>query len=160
MQIPEIVAEVIDILMYQDQYMKKFSLIGLSLIIREIFVHFNKDMFTNESEPAAGVNLMKSEFEEILDKSVRTVKLNIGYRYVQSEKITLNLLNAYMEAAFNIVKEHFGSNDEGRTQFDYLKEEMPGLNYIQFREKHRQILEYLVKQVRTNLIYTYKKEWA
>ena len=160
MQIPEIVAEVIDILLHQDQYMKKFSLIGLSLIIREIFVHFNKDMFTNESEPASVANLMNSEFKEMLNKSVRSVKMKIGYRYVQSEKINLILLNAYMEAANNIVKEQFGSNDEGRTQFDYLKEEMPELNYMQFREKHRQILEYLVKQVRTNLIYTYKKDWA
>jgi len=160
MQIPDIVAEVIDILMHQDQYQKKFSFIGLSLIFREIYVHFNQDMFTNETEPAVDENLMNDEFDEFLDKSVNSIKTRIGYRYVESNKIPLNLLNAYMQAAHNIVKEYYGNNDENGTQFDYLKEEMPGLCYVDFREKHRQILEYLVKQIRADLVHIYKKEWA
>jgi len=158
MQIPEILDEVIDILTNQNLYQKKFSLTGLSLIIREVFIHFNKEQFSVISEPVVDENLIKKEFEELLERSVNKIRTKVGTRYVSSKKIPLSLLKAYLQAARNIVNEYNGKYQDDGTQYEYLREEIPGLGYKQFREQHRQILEYLVKQIRTDLVNTYKKE--
>ncbi len=159
MQIPEMLHEVIDILNNQNLYQKKFSLTGLSLIIREVFIHFNKDQLSVITEPAVDENLIKEEFEELLERSVKKIRVKVGARYVSSKKIPLSLLKAYLQAARNIVNEYNGKYQDDGTQYEYLREEIPGLGYKQFRQQHRQILEYLVKQIRTDLVNTYKKEF-
>ncbi len=159
MQIPDILVEVIDALQGQTKYQKCISLVSLAIIIREVYVHFYNDFDTGQDEPKAEENLMNKEFEDLLDRSVKTVKLQTGDNYVERGKISSTLLNAYMNASKKIVKEQLTETFHANTQYTYLKEELPELSYSEFRNKHRQILEYLVKLIRSDILSVYKKEW-
>ena len=159
MQIPEILVEVIDALQGQTKYQKRFSLVSLAIIIREVYVHFYNHSNIGQDEPKAEVNLIKKEFDDLLEHSVEAVKLRTGDNYVERGKISSKLLNAYMNASKKIVKEQLMETFDDNTQYTYLKKELPDLSYSEFRNKHRQILEYLVKLIRSDIVDVYKKEW-
>ncbi|MDX1641906.1 MAG: hypothetical protein R3220_09435 [Balneolaceae bacterium] len=159
MQIPEILIEVINILEDQEQYQKRFSLVTLAAIIRETFVHFNESRTKVNQKPFAERYLLNGEFEEILDKSSEKVRTTTGIKYVEKGKITKQELLLYTNAARDIVRDHFLDNQEDYSQFEYLKEHMPNLEYLEFRESKRQILEYLVKLIRRELVGIFKDDW-
>ncbi|MCC5907266.1 MAG: hypothetical protein JJU13_13725 [Balneolaceae bacterium] len=159
-QIPDILIEVIDIMMQQSEYQKRFSLIGLAIIIREIFVHFNSDKIQDKVIPDVDLRLLNGEFDEFLERSVKSIRFTVGYNYIRKNKMSIKSLNAYMNASKEIVKEHFIGKNNNISHYECLKEQMPALEYNQFRTHHRQKLEYLVKLVRADLVRVYKQDWA
>ncbi len=159
MQIPEIVIEVIDVLQHQDQYRKRFSLVALATIIRETFVHFHETTSEEKNKPQADLHLLNGEFEKFLTESIKTVKEDTGKKYVIKGKINGRQLDIYMNAAKDIVRDQFTDGRKEYSQFEYLKDHLPELEYETFRENDRQILEYLVKLVREDLVNIFKDEW-
>ena len=159
-QIPDILIEVIEIMMHQDQYQKRVSVVGLALIIREIFVHFNKNEKQNQAKISVDLQLINGEFDEFLEKSVKSIRFKVGYNYLSKKKMSINLLNAYMNASREIIKEYFMGNNNDISHFECLKEQLPEMDYPEFRACHRQKLEYLVKLVRTDLVNVYKQDWT
>jgi len=163
MQIPEIMAEVIGIIDHQEDYRKQVSLVALAAIIRECFV-----LMQNESDndrhggvrPMAGEKILAKEFEFFLDKSVLKVKRSLGRRYVEKGKLKQEDLDLYFKAAAAIVKDDFSSKMNGLSQYDQFRKHVTGLEYEQFRDNYRSLLEYVVKLIRKDLISFFRKEWA
>ena len=159
MQIPDILIEVIDILNEQDVYKKRFPLVALAMIIREVFVHFHEDQHSEKDKPAAESLLLSDEFERFLEKSVKEVRFKVGYNYVRKNKIDLNLLKAYTNASRNIVRDHFLQTHDDLSHFESLKQEISGLDYDEYRSCHRPLLQYMVKLIRTDVVKVYRNEW-
>lgn len=159
MQIPEIVKEAIDILQNQDRYRKRFSLIALATIIRETFVHFHEPSSKNKSKPKADNYLLNGEFEEFLQRSANSVQITTGSKYIEKGKITQKELALYTDAAIDIVRDHFLEDKREYSQYEYLKDYMPDLKYSEFRENNRQILEYMVKLIRKDIVNIFKEDW-
>ena len=159
MQIPDILIEVIDILNEQDVYKKRFPLVALAMIIREVFVHFHEDQQPEQGKPAAENLLLSDEFERFLEKSVKEVRFKVGYNYVRKNKINLNLLKAYTNASRNIVRDHFLQTHDDLSHFESLKQEITGLDYEEYRSCHRPLLQYMVKLIRADVVRVYRNEW-
>jgi hypothetical protein len=158
MQIPDIMIEVIDILDYQEQYQKRISLVGLASIIRLTYVHFNEPD-SQKKQLNADETIIHAEFQKFLELSSEMVRTNTGYSYIRKGKITHNELDIYMNAAKDIVHDSFTEGKTESSQFEYLKNYIHDLDYDDFRENKRQILEYLVKLIRKDLVETFKEDW-
>jgi len=160
MQIPEILIEVIDVLSEQNVYRKRFRLVALAMIIREVYVHFNDDPYSENGKPEAESLLFCYEFERFLDRSVKAVRFKVGYNYVRKNKIDLNLLEAYTNASRQIVRDHFLQTHDDFSHYESLKQEITGLDYDRYRSCHRPLLEYMVKLIRADVVHVYKNEWS
>ncbi|NBC65890.1 MAG: hypothetical protein GVY07_09590 [Bacteroidetes bacterium] len=159
MQIPDILAEAIDVLLKQDRYQKKISLVSLASVIRLTFVHFHETT-AEEKQLNADESIITTEFQEFLEESVEDVRISTGYSYVRKGKISHDELDKYIFAAKDIVHDYFNNGKTEPSQFEYLKNYMPDLEYDHFRRNNRQILEYLVKLIRKDLIETFKENWS
>lgn len=158
MQIPEILDQAIDILRVQDEYPKKINLTSLALVIREVFLHFNRDLLINTIHPQHDQVLISNEYSKFLDLCVEKVKQRVGDRYVKNGKKSTDMMITYLKAARNILNIYDHNYYNERTHYETLKEELPDLSYEQFRDYHRKILEYLVKQIRSEMLNMYKWE--
>lgn len=159
MQIPDILTEVIDVLLKQESYQKKISLVSLASVIRLTFVHFN-ELSTDRKKLSADDEILTTEFEKLLNESSEMVRKSTGYSYIRKGKISHDELNMYMSAAKDIVYDYFNDGKRESSQYKYLKKYMPTLEYDDFRTNNRQVLEYIVKLIRKDLVEVYKDEWS
>ena len=160
MQIPDILEEINSVFSEQNSYKKSYPLSLIAIVIRDIYVHFNSSIVKSVNNPKAELHLLNGEMEEFLDRSIMQINNTIGLKYVRSKKIEPELLEAYLRAAKRIISDHFSEVHEGQSQYEYLREELDLIDYSSFRKQHRQVLEYLVKSIRTELIENYRREWS
>lgn len=159
LMIPDILMEVVDILDEQDEYEKRFALVNLATIIRESFVLIQSSKSDNIG-PDVFSEMLQKELDVFLEKSVDKVKENIAEHYIEKGKADRRELDIYFQTAREIVKSNFEGTSDSKSQFDQLKEHYHHLEYEQFRDTHRSILEYVVKLVRNDMVNSFKKDWA
>lgn len=159
MQIPEILAEVIDVLQCQEHYQKRISLVGLASIIRLTYIHFNESRNSQQKQYNTDEAMIHTEFQKFLETSSEMVRTNTGYSYIRKGKISHKELDIYVNAAKDIVYDSFTEGKTEASQYEYLKNYLPDLDYDDFRENKRQVLEYLVKLIRKDLVETFKEDW-
>jgi hypothetical protein len=158
MQIPQILVEVIDILDQQEEYRKRFSLVILAKIIRESFVLIQDEQDNGKMKPKAEREMLKMDVELFLHKSVSKIKRDLAPGYVSKGKLEPGHVDVFFKAAADIVRDDL-TQQSGLSQFDRIKSHFIDLEYDQYRKKHRSVLEYMVKLIRTDLVNNIKKDW-
>lgn len=156
--IPDILIEIIDILENQGEYKKQFSLVALATIIRESFVLIQDESLPHRM-PKIYSEILKKELDDFLGKSVVKVKGNISRHYIKRGKASEEQIDVYFRTASEIVKADFAGTCVSNSQYEQLKKHYSQLEYEQFRNKHRSLLEYIVKLVREDLIDSFRKDW-
>lgn len=159
MQIPDILNQVVNILQDQSEYRNRFSLVILAKIIRESFVLIHDESETKNLTPAADKQLLKQDVEKFLNRSVNKIKKDVAPGYVKRGKIESDHVDIYFETATDIVRDDL-TEQSGLSQFDRIKTYLVDLEYEQFRKKHRSVLEYMVKLIRTDLIQNVRNDWV
>lgn len=159
LMIPDILVEVIDILSGQEEYKKRFALVTLATIIRDSFVLI-QDSKSGNTGPDVYSEMLQKELDEFLGKSVSKVKETISKHYIEKGKADPREMDIYFRAAKEIVKSNFEGTSGCMSQFDQLKVHYDQLEYEQFRNQHRSVLEYVVKLVRDDMLNAFKKDWA
>jgi len=159
MLIPDILSEVIDILHFQDDYRKRFSIVILAKIIRESFVLIHDDADNGEQKPEAHRRLLKQDIDTFLEKSVNKIKKEVAPRYIKRGKMEPDHVDIYFITAAEIIRDDL-TRGTGLSQYERIKLHLAHLDYDQFRNKHRSILEYMVKLIRTDLVQKLKKDWV
>ena len=159
MMIPDILIEVINILDLQEEYQKQFPLVTLAAIIRESFVLL-QDTQKEKENPQVYTNLLEEELDIFLGKSISKVKDDLLSKYVKRGKGSREEMDIYFQTAGDIVKSDYSGYRKSLSQFEELKKRKADLDYEHFREKHRSLLEYVVKLVREDLLHSFKKDWV
>lgn len=159
MQIPQILTCTIDILQNQNEYRRRFSLVILAKIIRESFVLIHDHNEPKTLIPAAEKQLLKKDVEKLLNRSVNKVKNDVASGYVKRRKINPDHVNVYFETAADIVYDDL-TEQSGLSQFDRIKNYLEDLEYEQFRQNHRSVLEYMVRLIRKDLVQNVKNDWV
>ncbi|WP_234571531.1 hypothetical protein [Rhodohalobacter sp. 614A] len=159
MQIPDILDEVIEVLICQDRYRKEFPLVALASIIREAYVHLNESLAESSKLPNVEEDMFQSDFENFLDESVQKTKKKTGVSYVEKGKLDSEELDLYMVAAQDIVRDHFTDGRKEFSQYEWLKNYLPHLDHEDYRNNKRQYLEYIVNQIKKDLVSSFKDDW-
>ena len=103
--------------------------------------------------------MFQSDFENFLDKSVQRTKEKTGISYVEKGKLDRDELDFYMIAAQDIVRDHFTDGRKEFSQYEWLKNYIPHLEYEDYRSNKRQYLEYIVHQIKKDLVSSFKEDW-
>lgn len=161
MQIPEILTNVVSILEEQNQYRTRFSVVALATIIREsyVYMHEYNDLPELNEKERIDRHVFSGEFESFLKKSALLIRSTSGKRYVNNGKISEKELDIYMKVSINIIRDQFINGKKKFSQFEHLKQLQPDVDHHDFRNDKRQVLEYLVAQIKEDLIETYRKDW-
>jgi hypothetical protein len=157
--LPREEVEVIDILEDQQHYKTRFPLVTLAGIIRESFVLLHTEKEKISTFEKVDDRILTLELEEFLDDSVVKIKNRVGSKYLAQGKVKSEHLDLYFRAASDIVRSDFEENGHGLSHFDQLKRYLVDLDYNQFRQDHRPVLEYVVKLIRKDLVDSFRKEW-
>ena len=156
MDIPEIVDELDEIFTTQDHYQKRYPIVQLASVIRRSFVnlHDKHPTYRRPENPA----ISKEKLADFLKLSLEQCGECFRETYVEKGKIDAESLAKYITCIENILHHHYIDESEaGDSYYDHFNEVFPGVSKDQYRQQHRQYLEYMVKQVRRDLFLKLKK---
>lgn len=150
--------EAIEILreILSDQlYASRFKLIGFAIILRKVFAY--------RLEMEGQTALKKPEYEKkellgFIEQSILKQKNRLNDTYVASGKINQFHFNKYLKVISDILKADFVEDSSKEGYFEHFEFHFPEITYERYREEYRQVLEYLVKKVRDQLILEIKRE--
>lgn len=158
MQIPEILEQLKKILQRQQVYLPCLALSQLAISIRRIFARMYD--LEDQKTAAAGAVFLNGELEELIEDSIESRKEDFASSYLDSGKLTEELFNTYFETVKDILRDNFVEDDpRADTYFEHLEKYKPNLSKEDYRQNHRQYLEYFTKKTRSDLITELKKEY-
>lgn len=149
-------AAVSAILLEQREFARMYPVMGVALLLRGVYA---RGMEEAESvEPSD--EMTDEELGRFLRPALGRVIRNAGERYVDKGKVTEHDLRTYAHTLFDILMEEFNAREgEPGSFFEFLLRHDPTVTRQEYLEKHRIVLEYLVKLVRRELQQSIKKEW-
>jgi|GEM_PF-1539725 len=160
MQTPEVLEEAVSILQESRVFDGKISLTALAICVRKAFVHVQKPHGIPQSQMREDWNLHSQCLERQLERASLKVRNQLGEKYLRRKVLDVQTLNCFLEASKAVLREEFAEEHTDRSQFECLKNEMPGLTHTLYRERYRSVLEYIVKKMRAGVIDFYQKEWV
>lgn len=143
-----------DILVHQEEYSSKVPLVGFAVILRKAFAY----QLEMEDEKPVSTLFNEEELHAFVERSIEKQQKTLLKTYVHSGKIGKNHFNNYLLAAKDIIKADFIKDSPREGYFEHFEFYFPEMSYERYRETYRQILEYLVKKIREQLILEIKKE--
>lgn len=157
MTTPEIVKGVKQILESQQLYRQSIGLSQLAISIRKVYARVND--FVEEDYIDERETFMNGEVKMRLSTAVEEQKKDLSDTYVESGKMSLKRFETYFQAVEDIIKDNYvKENPHADTYFEHLQRYWPELTKQEYRSKHRQYLEYLIKKTRDHFIEKVKKD--
>ena len=99
------------------------------------------------------------EVENAIQRAVNSVRNSLHDSYVRGGKLSLTLFNNYVDAVKKILKSTFTLYpDATDSQFEALQTIMPGLSKDAYMRQHRNILQYMFKLSRIEMLAYLKDE--
>jgi hypothetical protein len=149
--------ELLQILAESDRYRKFYSLIDISLILKDLFLklelpvttHYNHDDF-----------LINTDIKSIVEKSIIEIKNELANKYLTNNKIEKELFDSFLEAIIEMLNDTYILNDGLElSHYDYLKKINPDYSYDEYRNNHRIKFEYMVKLSKKIVVNNLKNEF-
>jgi hypothetical protein len=144
------------ILSQQHDHARMYPVMGVALLFRAVYASgLEHQEYVEMSD-----EMTDEELGRFLRPALGRVIRRAGGRYVEKGKVTEHDLRTYAHTLFDILMEEFNARDEhSGSFFDLLVKHNPTVTREDYLEKHRIVLEYLVKLVRRELQESIKKEW-
>src|SRR6056297_633965 len=159
MQMPEVLDEIVDILETYHLRQNKISLVTIAICIRKAFVRVNDEVKNTYicKDPEEAIH--RKSLEKRIDRSAEYIRKTLGQKYINKGVLNPNELNDFMLAVKQILQFEFVDKHNEANHYNCLKNIIPSLEYEDYRENYRPVLEYLVKKTRTVILNFYEKEW-
>ena len=158
MTIPDITGHVRDILSSQSEYRDAIEVTQLAMSIRKVYARMND--YARQQKEKFQQLFFEDELEMLIEEAITRRKQELSTTYVENQKMEQELFSAYFETVEEVLKDTFvEDNPNADTHFEHLKEYKPDITKEEYREDHRQYLEYFIQKTRENLILKLKKEY-
>ncbi len=129
-------------------YAPGYPLTSLARCIRSAFERTEAAMDTSDPERV----FSDDETERAIARAVRKVGVEKKSSYVGRGKIEEPTFDAYLDAVEAILTGDYLYGTETESFCSALAEHLPGLSETEYKDKHRNVLEYLTKLARTELL--------
>lgn len=154
----QLIREFTDILKSQQNYSKRYPLIGLAYIIR--MLHTSLAEIDDDLSYPDDASLRTDELQRLIRECAHNVKKKMEYQYVARNKFSRKTYNSFFQAIESILTAQFVKNDGfDRSFFDHIKMHNSEISSIKYDEKYRKYFEYLVKLSREELIKKIRKDF-
>ncbi|MCK9210871.1 MAG: hypothetical protein M0P61_08565 [Ignavibacteriaceae bacterium] len=124
-------------------YRKFFSLLDIAIVIKRILfnLRINVDEFFRLDDA-----LIETDLEKIVRNALIEVRSTLKDKYGEKEKTTTKYLESYISAVEELMTNIFIRNDGlEMSNFDCLANQIPNLEYEEYRRTHRNQFEYMVR---------------
>lgn len=129
-------------------YAPGYPLISFARCIRSAFERTEAASDVGEPDRTFSDN----ETEQAIARAVRRIGEEKKISYVHRGKVDVRTFDAYLAAVHTMLTGHFVHDIETESLCAVLSEHLPGLTENEYKEKHRNILEYLAKLARVELL--------
>lgn len=158
MTIPDVITQVCNILGQQSEYRDAIEVTQLAVSIRKVYARMND--YARQEEDNFQKLFYEDELEMLIEKSIDSRKQDLNSSYVETDKLEQKLFSTYFQTVEEVLKDTFvEDNPNADTYFEHLKECKPDITKEEYREDHRQYLEYFIQKTRDDLIHNLKKEY-
>lgn len=147
-RVRDLTARYVDFTRAHPFYAPGHPLISFARFVRAAFERTEAASCTDEAEQL----FSKEETEQAVAYAVKRVAVDKKASYVGRGKIDVATFEAYLEAVSTILTIHFIHDVETVSFYAVLSEHLPDLSESDYKENHRNILEYLTKLARTELL--------
>ena len=146
----ELVSSFVGFIKEQPYYCNGYPVTGFAQAIRAAYVHVG--------ETSAGVEepeqvLRREEVEQAIHHATQKVQKVMHDSYVKKGKVGLNTFETYFQTVRDILTSQFVRDAMPvGSYFDALQNYIPGLSRGSYSQEHRNILEYITKLSRSQLL--------
>lgn len=149
-----VLTELKDLLGSQECYRPAISIVRLALMIRETFLALAHDTaYAESTPPAVEEQLLLSDIESLIARSVKTTGERFRANYVGRGKVSADRFEVYVNVAREVMQADFtDAGDRRLSFFERTRNHIPGLTEEEYRSEHRSVLEYLVKTARSEYL--------
>ncbi len=137
-RVPDMLRKLHGLLAEETGYQPVVPLVSLALLLRDTYAAENE---VTDAHPASD----RLDIDWLVEKICRRLHDRWYPKYVKAGKLDEDEFGYIVETIGSILRDP--GSDNG-SYFEHLKEKMPGLTREQYMQKHRTILEYLMKVAR------------
>lgn len=135
----------------------RIGITTLASIIRRLFTRMQE--FETQDVSVSHPFIKDEEWEAFIVKAVERTKMDFYTSYVVSNKISASMFNAYFYIISQILQADYITQISSKPSFyDHFQRVLPDINKEEYRNTHRVIVEYFVKNCRKELQRLIKKE--
>jgi hypothetical protein len=151
--LPDMLHVLNSILLESENYRKTFPLVETALLIRKAFAM--NQIFESKNNDIDSIS--KDSLEILINDSLRSIEQKIK-SYIKKSKVDHYLGEIYLKAIKEILKNKYSEDENTDSYFNILKRYLPELKKEVYLHEHREIIEYLAKTAKSELITLIKKE--
>lgn len=154
----DMLAVIGDILEEQVHYKRILPLIGVAILIKEVYTTNYTDGNAQGTIPPDQI-LFIDQIKSIANEAVKNLEATYSSKYIEKEKFTESELSAIFSALEEILINHFCSIDGDPTSYyATLQKQLKGLNKDMYIGKYRVVFEYLAKMAKKEMSEILKDE--
>lgn len=137
-------------LAYHPHYRNGFPVSGLAKIVRSAFIRLGAAMVDEEEGPDD--SFTQGEVDDAIEAAIDAVRSKMFSTYVSKGRIDPPTFELYVSTVSDVLaSEYVHGTSSQHSHFDILATYKPSLSKTDYRDKHRNRVEYMVKLARTRL---------
>ena len=131
-------------------YRSGFPVSGLGKIVRSAYIRLGQALV--EEEPSRESAYSTTEVADAIDAATAEIRRQFLTTYVERKKVDEHTFQLYVRAVRDIIElEYVHDASSNYSHFDVLASHEPSLSDREYREHHRNRIEYMVKTARARL---------
>ena len=152
----EMLSALVSVLAEQTDHSRRYPVMGVAMIFRSIYAR--SAAVEPDVDPIDGMT--DEELERFLRPALGKVLQRTGRKYIEDGKISERELQIYARALFDMILDRFTRRESETTPlFSHVMRHDPSVTQQEYSDRHRAILEYLLKLVHRELKELLQEEW-
>lgn len=145
---------------YHPYYRNGYPVSALAKIIRSAFIRLGAAGF-DEAAPADDESFSGPEVQNAIDAAIDHVRAKTYATYVATAKVDVATFEVYMRTVSDVLASEFvhGTSSQN-SHYDFMAMHRPALSKADYRRRHRNRVEYMVKLARTMLSDYFALDYA
>ncbi len=141
--IPELLGKLALLLRRQENFSRIVPVVTIGLTIRAFY---EKKKILELPDHTTGIDETSIDAHQAIREACKVVRAKTFHKYVDRKKVAREVFDAYFDVVALMLHMRFVENDGGDFQLseNFLKL-IPGMTLQEYREKHRNKLEYLAR---------------
>ncbi len=155
--VPTMLTKLRDILISQQEYQRTIPYILVAILLKEVYA-LGAETESEQVSPSL-TSLEEEAALRWVGEVCSDLRGNLHSSYVANGKMTEEMFDAYLQSAEEILSDLISVGWDGRKPFfEYLNIKMPQLTREQYVNRHKSILEYIVRLAKEKLAEKMKSE--
>lgn len=145
---------------YHPYYRNGYPVSALAKIVRSGFIRLGAAM-SDDAVQTSDDTFTDGEVRDAIQTAIASVRAKTFATYVATSKVDPDTFEVYMQTVSDVLASEFihGTSSQN-SHFDLMATHLPALSKADYRRRHRNRVEYMVKLARTNMSELFAQDFA